>query len=353
MAPGRVNGGAACHINLLLFWERAMSTSPLPRWISLVACALFCAAQAQAAPFGNGSFELPGGATTTRTIIGSGENLGGWVNGTQGTQVYQAGHTDNIESQDEWFYVSFGHNGTTGGTLSQTFDTEVGATYDVNYHIAPQQGLDPEQKAAAFVYDQANTTSAGFLAGEINDVGTSAFVWTRGKPVRFVARSAQSTLMFQDLTPSGAGGGANWGVDNVTVVKATSGTPTTPTTPVVTAPSFTATVSGQDFLQTVVGNIKVGSADVGEALQVYALVVLRNGLILAKSGTGNNWVLISQNFLDVPVVQSFTGSADTLSVPLYSATNLKGLGATVYIGYGKSLTDMITTQKFGMLHSVE
>ncbi len=330
-----------------------MSTSPLPRWISLVACALFCAAQAQAAPFGNGSFELPGGATTTRTIIGSGENLGGWVNGTQGTQVYQAGHTDNIESQDEWFYVSFGHNGTTGGTLSQTFDTEVGATYDVNYHIAPQQGLDPEQKAAAFVYDQANTTSAGFLAGEINDVGTSAFVWTRGKPVRFVARSAQSTLMFQDLTPSGAGGGANWGVDNVTVVKATSGTPTTPTTPVVTAPSFTATVSGQDFLQTVVGNIKVGSADVGEALQVYALVVLRNGLILAKSGTGNNWVLISQNFLDVPVVQSFTGSADTLSVPLYSATNLKGLGATVYIGYGKSLTDMITTQKFGMLHSVE
>ena len=333
-----------------------MSTSPVPRWISLVACTLFCAAQAQAAPFGNGSFELPGGPTTTRTIIGSGENLGGWVNGSQGTQVYQAGHTDNIESQDEWFYVSFGHNGTTGGTLSQTFDTEVGATYDVNYHIAPQQGLDPEQKAAAFVYDQANTTSSGFLAGEINDVGTSAFVWTRGKPVRFVARSAQSTLMFQDLTPSGAGGGANWGVDNVTVVKATSGTPTvptTPTTPVATSPSFTATVSAQDFLQTVVGNFKVGSADVGEALHVYALVVLRNGLILAKSGTGNNWVLISQNFLDVPVVQSFTGSADTLSVPLYSATNLKGLGATVYIGYGKSLADMISTQKFAAVHSVE
>jgi len=324
--------------------------------ISAVTCTLLCAAHAQAAPFSNGSFELPGGPTTTRTIIGSGENLGVWINGTQGTQVYQAGHTDNIESQDEWFYVSFGHNSTTGGTLSQTFDTEVGATYDVNYYIAPQQGLDPEQKAAAFVYDQSNTTSAGFLAGEINDVNSSAFVWTRGKPVRFVARSAQTTLMFQDLTPSGSGGGANWGLDNVTVVKATSGggaTPTTPTTPVATSPSFTATVSGQDFLQTVVGNIKVGSADVGEALQVYALVALRNGLILAKNGTGNNWVLISQNFLDVPVVQSFTGSADTLSVPLYSATNLKGLGATVFIGYGKSLADMITTQKFGAVHLVE
>lgn len=330
-----------------------MPTQPLTRLTGMVVGACLCAANAQAAPFSNGSFELPGGPTTTRNVIASGENLGGWVNGTLGTQVYQAGHTDNIESQDEWFYVSFGHNGTTGGTLSQTFDTEVGASYDVNYHLAPQQGLDTDQKAAAFVYDQADTTSAGYLAGEINDVNAAAFQWTPGKPVRFVARSTQSTLMFQDVTPSGGGGSSNWGLDNVTVVKVASGSPTTPTTPVVTAPSFTATVSGQDFLQTVVGHIKVGSADVGETMQVYVLVMLRNGLMLAKSGTGNQWVLISRNFLDIPAVQSFTGTADTLQVPIYSDTNLKGLGAVVYIGYGRSLADMITTQKFGMLHSVE
>lgn len=70
--------------------------------------------------------------------------------------------------------------------------------------------------------------------------------------------------MFLDLMPSG--GSSNWGLDNVTVVKVASGSPTTPTTPVVTAPSFIATVSGQGLLQTVVGHIKVGSADVGETM---------------------------------------------------------------------------------------
>lgn len=54
--------------------------------------------------------------------------------------------------------------------------------------------------------------------------------------------------------------------------------------------------------------------------------MLRNGLMPAKSGTGNQWVLISRNFLDIPAVQSFTGMTDTLQVTIYFGHQPEGPG---------------------------
>ncbi len=316
--------------------------------ITALGLGLMAAGSAQAAPFTNGSFESAA-SPCTRTLIPTGQGPTGWFNGTSGDQVHQAGLTDDIPAQDGACYVSFGHNGTAGGSLRQAFDTEMGAVYEVRYFIATQQGFDTNQKAAAFVYDEFNLSSSGYIAGEINDVSSTSKDWMAGKVVRFTAKSATTTVMFQDVTPTGGGTASNWGLDNVTVTKVSGGT----TPPPVTPPQFTATITGFDYLQTVVGHIRVGSADVGKSLNVYVLVALKNGLVLGKSGTGNTWTLISRNFMDIPVTHQFVGSATVLDVPLYAETNLKGLGAVVYIGYGTSLADMITSQKFGLLTTVE
>ena len=103
--------------------------------------------------------------------------------------------------------MSWGHNGNTGGTLSQTFDTIVGTTYRVDYLLSLQQGGEPESmKVKAF-------GPAGLLNGGTLSNFTYS-TWTAGSGPAFTAASPTTTLVFTDLGPSVF---TNWGLDAVKV----------------------------------------------------------------------------------------------------------------------------------------
>jgi len=83
--------------------------------------------------FSNGSFELPGGGGTQYLDSTGGTStwVTGWVHagGTNVSEFYtneQAGF--GIIAGDGELYVGFGASGGSGGSLSQTFDTQSGVT---------------------------------------------------------------------------------------------------------------------------------------------------------------------------------------------------------------------------------
>ena len=107
---------------------------------------------AVAAPFTNGNFETPGGISFTGIGVGSGNTalLTGWTVGGPGGALQNA----DVFYQNSSFVgvmgisgdssVGFGGNGSTGGTLSQTFDTVPGSNYTIDYFVTDQQGLGPQ-----------------------------------------------------------------------------------------------------------------------------------------------------------------------------------------------------------------
>ena len=187
-------------------WHNIMST------LTLVAISGFLfSGIAFGASFANGSFESPGGAPIRQWLSYPGNPSSSFVTGwisNGGFQIYESSGQDGIPAGDGTYYVSFGHNGNTGGTLSQTFDTISGGLYTVNYLVTLQQGGDPEgMKVEAF-----NGTTL------LNGVGLNNFIyqtWTGGPQLTFTAASQSTTLIFTDTTIGG--GSANWGLDAVTV----------------------------------------------------------------------------------------------------------------------------------------
>jgi hypothetical protein len=134
--------------------------------------------------FTNGSFEDPGGNTpgVRCPYDNSGCAATGWVS-TGGFQVWESAPNDGLSAgADGIFWVSFGHSGATGGTLEQTFDTVIGTAYNVAFSVVVQQGIDPESVLAEAL-DGSTTIGSSFLNG----------------------------------------GGANWGLDAVTVDAAVAG----------------------------------------------------------------------------------------------------------------------------------
>lgn len=177
--------------------------------ILLLAAVLATPVAAHAEAFRNGGFETfdgaPGG-TDVRTGLDDGDTrVTGWVNNA-GLQFYEDDQ-DGLAAYDGTHYVSFGHNGATGGTLSQTFDTVAGTAYTVNYFFAEQQGDDPAQRFAVSVNGGAAVYS-----------GTPALnAWTAGPALTFLGTGSPTTLTFQDATPSDAGGGSNLALDGISL----------------------------------------------------------------------------------------------------------------------------------------
>ena len=113
---------------------------------------------AVAAPFTNGNFETPGGISFTGIGVGSGNTalLTGWTVGGPGGALQNA----DVFYQNSSFVgvmgisgdssVGFGGNGSTGGTLSQTFDTVPGSNYTIDYFVTDQQGLGPQSFGPSF-----------------------------------------------------------------------------------------------------------------------------------------------------------------------------------------------------------
>lgn len=158
-------------------------------WTAVAALAM--AGSAVAAPFSDGSFETPGNGMG-RTDIGAG--IGPWVHGGTGLDLYEYTGNDGQVAQDGVYFLGFGHSGTVGGTLSQTFDTVTGQSYTVSYYTAKQQDAAPLD-AATFDVSLINTANNAILATMNGSVLGTAWV---KQSVVFDAIGTSSTLTFRD-----------------------------------------------------------------------------------------------------------------------------------------------------------
>lgn len=160
----------------------------------------------------NGSFESPGGGAI-RSWVDDTPPSSWAAGGTIYTDIYESSGQDTITAQNGNYYVSWGHNGNIGGTLSQSFASTPGATYTVDYFVTQQQGFDAAQQVTVEALDGIDILGAVSMNMTMADGN-----WVSGTRLTFVAGpSGTTTLTFIDSTPVGAGAGPNWALDNVTV----------------------------------------------------------------------------------------------------------------------------------------
>lgn len=158
-------------------------------WSAIAALAL--AGNAGAAAFSDGSFESPGNGMS-RTDIGLG--IGPWVHGGSGLDLYEFTGSDGQIAQDGVYFLGFGHSGTFGGTLSQTFDTLAGQQYAISYYTAKQQDGSPGD-AALFDVTVFNTANSAIEAMQSGSVLGTSYV---KQNLLFNAIGASTTLIFRD-----------------------------------------------------------------------------------------------------------------------------------------------------------
>lgn len=183
--------------------------------------AALSAAPARAALVVNGSFEAPGGIIRTFLTPGS---LPGWTYNDHGTgaDIYEDDTQDGLAAADGSHYVSFGHNGSYGGELSQTIATTAGHSYRLSLSTAEQQGDDPTQQFFVLLTTSVGNTY-GFTIGSL----TSTFTQTIQD---FAPNGVSTTISITDASPAGAGAGSNLALDAVSVVDTTAGAVPEPAT---------------------------------------------------------------------------------------------------------------------------
>ncbi len=169
--------------------------------IAIAAMALL-APLAQASTFTNGGFEDSSFSGTFKTY-GEGTNLGAWS--------VVSGSVDLINN---YWTPSEGHysldlNGTSAGSIEQTFSTVAGRVYTVTFDMAGNTDGGGKVKTI-FAGDADNTNTFTF-----NTTGHSkgAMGWET-KSFSFTAVDSTSTLSFSGFAGNKAYGAA---IDNITV----------------------------------------------------------------------------------------------------------------------------------------
>ena len=163
------------------------------------------------ASFTNGDFET---GPTGAFVLSSGDttSIPGWTTGGTASTSEHNGPNDNGQfAQAGSKFLSFGHLGTTGGTLFQTFDTTVGTLYTVNYYVSDIQGGTSSQSMTFEAFNGA--LPLGSVATAIPIINNA---WTAGTTLTFTATSTSTKLIVTDTTTGG--GDNNWALDTVTVV---------------------------------------------------------------------------------------------------------------------------------------
>jgi Protein of unknown function (DUF642) len=181
--------------------------------LGALASAVCAPLAAHAAAFTNGSFELPGGSVPNVTAPGQAPT--GWTAGgfLQNQSLFVQRNGDfGVTAKDGVVAMGFGGNGTSGATISQTFDTVAGSTYTVNFFTTAQQAGNGAQSYLAQALDAANAVLAAD-SGAIPAINNN---WL-GHTLQFVAAGSSSTLRFTDSSNGAAAAGINWALDAVSV----------------------------------------------------------------------------------------------------------------------------------------
>jgi choice-of-anchor C domain-containing protein len=166
----------------------------------------------------NGSFE-----DGTYTDNGGFEELSAVDSTTIAGWTVSAGSVDWIGSywQAQEGSMSLDLNGTSAGTVTQTFDTTVGNTYDVSFYLAGNPDGLPAVKTLEVSATGGTPSSYSF---DTTGFSRDSMGWTV-QEYSFVATSTSTTLSFTS-TVEGAFGPA---LDNVAVTETAPPTPPTPT----------------------------------------------------------------------------------------------------------------------------
>ena len=121
-----------------------------------------------------------------------GDTPTGWVSGGGAFDIYELSGQDGINAEFGNYYTSFGHNGTTNGTLSQTFDTTPGLLYTVTFWVTEQQAagvLGDDFSMTAFDGNATPDSMSGNVIGN---------TWVM-QSLDFTPSAASTTLTFEDL----------------------------------------------------------------------------------------------------------------------------------------------------------
>jgi Protein of unknown function (DUF642)/PEP-CTERM motif len=178
---------------------------------------IFLPLAAHSAAFQNGSFESPGlRLADRRDITTPGAAPTGWTaGGTIGNEAlfYQSiGVFSGFAAKDGNNAMGFGGNGTTGASISQTFDTVAGERYAVTFFTTAQQlGSGPQSYRA-----EALLGGSGSILNSLIGAIPAENAWVQST-FSFIASGATSTLRFTDTSNGTAAAGINWALDAVSV----------------------------------------------------------------------------------------------------------------------------------------
>ena len=182
----------------------------LPLLAFAVVCLLF-GNEARADFIINGGFEQPGGLTSDVDYLAGDTSIVGWT--------IVSGSVDIVPSTGSWPAYqgnqSLDLDGHSAGTISQTFDTTAGMTYQLSFAYANNPGGgaaaagddpgNPVRTATVSVLDDGGST---LLSQDIGHEGSTAadMNWTifTGS---FTAHSATTTLVFTSTDPATSYGG--------------------------------------------------------------------------------------------------------------------------------------------------
>ncbi|MFS0738151.1 choice-of-anchor C family protein [Sphingomonas sp. 1P06PA] len=159
---------------------------------------------ANAAAFQNGSFEDGPDAGSFITLSAGDTSVTGWTVGA-GTVDYIGSYWVASDGTN-----SFDLSGNGIGSISQTFDTIAGLTYNVTFDLAGNPAGDPATKTLLTMATGGSTQTDTFTvtgANTLANMGWQTFSYS------FVAQSASSTLTFSSDTATAFGPA----LDNVTV----------------------------------------------------------------------------------------------------------------------------------------
>lgn len=158
----------------------------------------------------NGSFESAQQAGPARVAI---SNLTDW-DASGGFMLLEQGvnGTSNIAAHTGTQFVSMGHNGSLGDTLSQVVDTQAGASYEVEFYLHVIQG-NTVQELVGEAFQNGTQDSLGSVDTSMSSTTQGWVRWA----FSFTAASELTELRFVHTAATGSG---NIAIDSVAMTPA-------------------------------------------------------------------------------------------------------------------------------------